>query len=143
MENIPNKINKDQLIKMEVDKQIYYFHYRGYKEALLKQAGRNLSPTSFLAKSVGLGFLANLDKTNQSFYYVTKDTPSGEMVKSMVDSDNLKLYIKFFAFEKGIKLKNAVFSLTGISGFGKKRKVVKRLKVSLRSLMADIRFLSK
>ena len=36
MENIPGKINKDQLIKMEVDKQLYYFHYRGYEEAAAK-----------------------------------------------------------------------------------------------------------
>ena len=130
MENVPSKINENQLIKMEIGNEKYYFHYRGTLKTFAKQAQHNLSPTTLLAKSLGLGFLANLDQTNRSYYYVTKNEPSGEPIQSTINGNILKMYIKLFAFEKGIYLDKAVFSVTGLSGFGFRS-----------SLEAEIRYL--
>jgi hypothetical protein len=138
MENIPSDISKDQLIKIQIDNDVYYIHPRSFGQRTANQAKHSLSPITIMANMLGLGFFANLDQSTQSFYYVTKDTPSGDPMKTTVDSTNLKIYIKLFAFEKGLKLDKAVFSVTSLSGFGKKRKVVN---VSLRSVMADIKYL--
>jgi hypothetical protein len=48
MENVPSKINENQLVKMEIDKEKYYFHYRGNLKSFANQAKHNLSPTTLL-----------------------------------------------------------------------------------------------
>jgi len=119
MKNVPKDINENQTIKMTYRDKEYFFHKRPYTKMYKNTVTRDFTPTVLLEDSVGLNWLANMNQTKVSRYYVTYN--DNVPIYSTVNASSLKVYIRLFALEKGISLKDAVF--TNFSSFGKRKKL--------------------
>ena len=146
MKDLPGNLNSDQYIKMVLTDNgnkdgIYFIQKRNYLDQVGNSIKQSFSAQSIGLDMLGLGGFKNLNKSKVSEFYVTKDKLDGEPIVSTVSSNLLKMYIKAFTFEQGIKLdsiQNAIFTVetkNKISSFGKrnfKKNLKKKLKRNLK-----------
>ena len=119
MKDLPENLNSDQYIKMVLTDNgnkdgIYFIQKRNYLDQVGNSIKQSFSAQSIGLDMLGLGGFKNLNKSKVSEFYVTKDKLDGEPIVSTVSSNLLKMYIKAFTFEQGIKLdsiQNAIFTV--------------------------------
>ena len=153
MKDLPNHLNNEQYIEMVLtgngNKDGTYFIQ---KRSLSDQMGNNFKQ-SFSSENLALGFmglnnLTHINKTNTGNYYITKDKLDNKPLTTTSDSTEVKLFIRGYTFEHGVKLQendnliqNAVFTLKEkekVSSFGKDKSKSKS-KLTLKQLKSDLK----
>jgi hypothetical protein len=115
MKNIPSKLNKDEYLQMTYDGTIYCIQKRSLGDQMSAGFKQNFTTESFAMDALGLGAFRNMNKQKTGNFYVSLDNPLNEPIPTTANSTNLSWFIKAFAFEKDIKLKDAVFELKNLT----------------------------
>jgi hypothetical protein len=115
MEKLPNSLSTNQHVEITTkDNKKYYVFHRGLFNMIGNNISQNFSLSNvgldMLGKQIGLGnelssVNRSLNKQKESWFYITEQKDKSKPIKSSVNVNLLKLYIKLYNMDPVVKKK--------------------------------------